>query len=124
MRAVFQKGLTVLMALFFVSTVGWEGGSSLAVQPLPSSAPICQCCNADGSNCATPACCARPSNSGAPAAPVAPRCAFGGERYVIVTAGQTLLPLEALAVKQPPVRPSPIQVGAIPIFQRDCSYLI
>src|SRR5262249_15251217 len=124
MSAVFQKGLTVLMALLFASAVGWQSGSLLAVQPSPSSPPVCQCCNADGSNCATPTCCARPSNSRAPAAPVAPRGASGGERHAIVAGGEPLLAFQGLVIEQLRVRPYPIKAGAIPIFQRDCSLLI
>src|SRR5215467_7618256 len=117
MRAVFQKGLTVLMALLFASAVGWQSGSLLAVQASPSSEPSCQCCNADGSNCATPTCCAKPSNNRAPAAPVAPRCGFGGERQALVAGGEPLLAFQGLSVEQVPVRPYSVQAGAIPIFQ-------
>src|SRR5262245_661018 len=116
MRAVFKRGLTVLMALLFASAVGWQSDSLVAAQVSPSSRLSCQCCNADGSNCATPTCCARPSNSRAPAAPVAPRCASGSERYAIVAAEEPLLAFQALVIDQRPLRSSAIQVGAIPIF--------
>ena len=124
MHSTFQKSLSVLLALFFSIIAGWQNGSSLASQTAQASPPPCHCCNPDRSNCATPACCARPADNRSPVTPVAPRCASGQEWHVIAPPALTLLTLQSRTVLGAPVRPSAIQVEAVPIFTRHCSFLI
>src|SRR5437868_9378294 len=98
MRDVFQKSLSVMLALFFSLMAGWQDGSSLASQTSRASPPTCHCCKADRTNCATPACCARPSDDRAPVTPVAPRCAAGHEWHALAPPVLALLMLHAPTV--------------------------
>src|SRR6266404_5516803 len=105
MRSIFHKSLSVLLALFFSAIVGWRGGSSLASQTPEAAPPSCHCCNADRSNCATRACCARPADNRAPVTPAAPRCVAGHEWHVLVPPALTLLTLHTPTAHCPPFRP-------------------
>src|SRR4051812_9615998 len=123
MRAVFQKGLSLLLALFFSTVAGWRSGRSLASPSSPDSPPACHCCNANRSKCATPACCARPADDQSPVTPAAPRCASGQEWQALAPCAIALLTPQATSVHLT-VRPLPIQAGSVPIFQRNCSFLL
>ena len=124
MRAALNKSLSVLLGLFLVVITAWQGGSAVASQDSRGSAPTCHCCNSDRTNCATPACCARPSDSRAPVTPAAPRCASGHEWHAIASPSLSVSTLGRLTLRDCPVAPPPVQAGAVPIFQRDCSFLL
>src|SRR5947209_7929314 len=124
MSAVFQKTLSATLALFFAIMAGWQGASSLASPAFTTSPPPCHCCSADRSSCATPACCARPSDDRAPVTPTAPRFASGQEWHVIAPPALTLLTLHAPTLHRLFICRSPVQPGAVPIFQWGCSYLL
>src|SRR5437870_1862667 len=118
MRAVLQKSLSALLVLLLCVMTGWHGAPAVASHDSSISASICKCCDSHRGKCPTPACCARPSDSPAPAAPAAPRSPSGHEWYALPAAPITLLTspptLPALTTA-----PAAIQAGAVPIFQRD-----
>jgi hypothetical protein len=120
MRAVFQKALSTLLALLFFMMAGWQNALALA----NPAAPACSCCNADRSGCATPACCARPSDNREPVTPAAPRCAAGHELNVIATTALTLFTISPFTLYTFSADSAPSRAGAVPIFQRNCSFLI
>jgi hypothetical protein len=124
MRVALNKGLSVLLGLLLALILGWQSGSAVASQDSPLAAPTCHCCNADRSNCATPACCARPADGRAPATPVVPRCASGSQWHAIAPPSLPLLTLARSTLPSVPLAPPPVQAEAVPIFQRDCSFLL
>src|SRR5882757_6485695 len=82
-------------------------------------------CCCDSKNCSMPACCAKPAQNQVPFAPASPPPASQNE----------LQALAASVVSSPVLPPrsteelfthvaSSFSVRAIPLFQRDCSYLI
>src|SRR5437879_1236072 len=93
MRATLQKSLSALLVLLLCIMTGWHGGSAEASQDSSSSASVCKCCDTHRGNCPTPACCARPGDSRAPAAPAAPRSASGNEWHALPLSPITLLTL-------------------------------
>src|SRR6266704_2149194 len=124
MRPAFQKSLSVLLALFFSIMAGWQGASSLANPAAADSPPSCHCCNSDRSNCATPVCCSRPADSRAPVTPAAPRLALAHDSQLIAAPSLCVFTLPRSTAQAPTTAFSSLQVGAVPIFQRDCSFLL
>jgi len=124
MLAVLRNIFSVLLALLLCIMTGWHGGSA-AASPLPyDPPPACHCCNADGSNCATPACCARPADNGAPATPAIPRGTSGNEWHAVLQAAVRFVTLSSTPLHDLSQAHPAIQVGAVPIYQRNCSFLI
>jgi hypothetical protein len=124
MAVALRKALSVLLVVMLCIMTVWQAGSAVADKIPTASTPICKCCDYDPAKCATPACCARPSDSGAPAAPVVPRCASGNEWQAVPIAPLTVSTRPRCTVHELPVPLPSILVGAVPIFQRDCSFLI
>ena len=124
MLAMLQKSLSALLVFLLCIMTGWHGGSAVASQDSSSSASVCKCCDSHRGNCPTPACCVRPTDSRAPAAPATPRSASGNEWHAIPPTSATLLTLSRSTLDPLTTAPPPLHAGAVPIFQRDCSYLI
>jgi len=104
---------------------GWQSRSSFAASFASASASACACCHAERGNCSTPACCTEPSDDRVPVIPVAPRTASGYEAHVIVPTALAFFtlprsPLHTLSIDTS----SFLSLRAVPIFDRDCSYLI
>src|SRR5438270_13048719 len=111
MRAAFQKSLSLLVVLFLTIMAGWHNGLSLTRQDSPVSRASCRCCNADGSNCATPACCARQENRHTPVTPAAPRPASGYDSHPITSPSLALFTLPLSTLHALPITPPPVQAG-------------
>lgn len=123
MSQVLQKASSALLALLLTVATGWPG-LSLA-ESRTASKPVCKCCDYDPANCATPACCARPAdNSRAPVAPAAPCPTSGTERHAIAATPLAVAPHAPVALHEIPFAITPVHGGAVPIFQRNCSFLI
>jgi len=84
----------------------------------------CCCTGCDFKHCSTPACCAKPY---APAAPVAPALPSPSQNEWQALAA-SVVPLQPLPSSSsdelPPWVASPASLTAIPLFQRDCRYLL
>lgn len=123
MTVVLRKTFSALLVLVLCIMTGWQSGSAVAGQN-SGTTPTCKCCDYDPAKCVTPACCASPSDNGAPVTPAAPRSASGNEWQAIATALVILSTAPRSSVDELPLSLPSIQVGAVPIFQRDCTYLI
>ena len=125
MVRALQRVLSPLLALVLIAATGWQvvyltqPGGDAAV-----SKPACKCCAADPATCSTPSCCSRPADGRAPAAPAVPRCAFGNEWQAITSASLTIFTLLRPAPHDLFFRQPLCEAGAVPIFQRYCSFLI
>ena len=88
------------------------------------AAAVCACC-AKHANCGGMTCCARPADNQAPSAPILPPAKLANDF-------QSLAMPAVLAVIQPELTADKSAVAfsvtsygkALPIFQRDCCYLI
>jgi len=116
--------LTALLVLMLCVLTCLQSAHAIAGQNPSAATPTCKCCDYDPAKCATPACCARPSDNRAPVTPAVPRCVSGNEWQAITTAAPTVSTLPRCSVHELPVRLNPFLVGGVAIFQRDCSYLI
>ena len=126
MAKALQRTSSALLALVLAIATGWQGALLAdAGQTLPVSKPVCKCCDFDPAKCATPACCAWPTNNNrAPVTPAAPRPSSGTERPAVAAIALTLPTLPRFTLDDLPSVSPPVQAGAVPIFQRDCSFLI
>jgi hypothetical protein len=125
MAKALQKTSSALLALLLAIATGWQGAYLADAAPVPASKPVCKCCDYDPAKCATPACCVRPTNNNrAPVVPAVPRPASGTERHAVAVTLLTRSTLPRFTLHDLSFAPPPIQAGAVPIFQRDCSFLI
>jgi len=126
MAKALQRTSSALLALLLAIATAWQGALLAdAGQTVSVSKPVCKCCDFDPAKCATPACCAWPAdNSRAPVTPVTPRPASGTERQAIAVIPLAISTLPRFSVHELPFPSASIQAGAVPIFQRDCSFLI
>src|SRR6185295_1551327 len=116
----------VVLLLGFL--LAWQGAFASPARlgaTSQSAKRSCCCAGCDNKHCATPACCVKPSS---PSAPVAPASLPSTTQNEFQGLAATLVSLIALPSRSPnelPARaPSSVLVAAIPLFQRDCSYLI
>jgi len=85
----------------------------------------CHCCQSGPANCATPTCCTAPTNESRPVSPASEPSRAPLEAKALVGSATVVLNV-ALAASDKVFPPATflLPVRALPIFQRDCSYLI
>jgi len=115
---VFLLGLILASQCVFTISAG-------AAPNTPGAKTSCCCTGCDSKHCATPACCAKPADNRAPSVPVSPRSNTQKEVQALATGVASVLTLQAPpTVELSPTAFSFLRAAAVPIFQRDCSYLI
>src|SRR5881396_2072002 len=106
--------------------LAWHGVFTMSAGSAPNTrgaTPGCCCTGCDSTHCATPACCAKPADNRS--VPVFPRSNSQSEIQALATAVASVLTLQSPpTVEPPPTGFSFLRAEAVPIFQRDCSYLI
>jgi hypothetical protein len=120
-----MKTAVVLLLGFLLA---WQSVATVAAKAGPiagAAKSSCCCTGCDFKHCATPACCAKPADNPSPfaPAPVPPR---SSQEWQALAASVTiLLTLPLREADEPSAASSSfIWIPAVPIFQRDCSYLI
>lgn len=103
----------------------WQGVfTSFAKSSAPRTRPCC-CRGCDSDHCSTPACCAKPGGNRAPLSPAASSANGRTEWHAVATFAPTMVPAFAF---RPDIFPRPARacafVTAVPLFQRDCSYIL
>ncbi len=84
----------------------------------------CECCESGCANCPTPACCAKPALPSVLFAPASARSTAQNQWQVMaVSPAASVVPRPQVADFSPAASVF-IEVTGIPIFQRDCSYLL
>ncbi|HXC98212.1 MAG TPA: hypothetical protein VN048_02640 [Verrucomicrobiae bacterium] len=120
-----QKPLRIAIALLLGFIL--LAGSAIAVSPLPATTHTREagsCCS-DCKDCQTPACCARPDAPAAPVTPVPAPSSSQNELQALAMPGVSILTLPSLPAHELSSRfSSPASMTAVPLFQRDCCYLI
>ena len=116
------KTAVVLLMGFLL---GVQGMAPVGSTPVTASSATMSCCANGCSDCGSAVCCARPEGGRTPAVPV-PSPWKGEPRCQAVAAPSNLSLAEPLVAADRSPRParSSSRVGAIPIFERDCSFLI
>ena len=125
----FIKTGSALVAFVLLFGIGYQGFHVSAVQDQGGSVAVCKCCSdvtVATVNCATTSCCATPASEGQRPAPVSlPASRSQNERNILATTLTATLSFLPHATEQflSPTVFLP-QSRTVPIFQRDCSYLI
>ena len=122
MPTALPKALSALLSLLLCTALAWQDAALAAGGQ--ASFFCCPCCNLDRANCATPACCAKPSESRVPVTPAPLPANSGNEFHALVSSTFPLLKLPSSDPNESAFAPFPVTAGALPIFQRDCSLLI
>jgi hypothetical protein len=114
---IAKSALSLLLGLALVV----QGGVAVSVQ---AAAPAKSSCCCSGRSCATRACCAKPRQPSAPFAPASAPTSQN-EWQALAASGVLLLAVPSPSADQlsAPVS-SFLVVAAVPIFQRDCAYLL
>lgn len=128
MTALVQRFISVLLA-WMLSVAAATPGAAPASHDRASagsgSAPTCACCNSDPANCVTPSCCPSPDRQRCPEAPPSRPSSGSSELQGLaadLSAVWTLLRSVPNESSTPLISFLPLR--AVPIFQRDCSFLI
>ena len=118
--------MAVVLLLGFV--LAWQGvfaSSARIGATTKSTKKSCCCTGCDNKHCATPTCCVKPESPSAPVAPASLPSTTQNEFQALAATLVSLLALPSRAASELPARaPSSVSVTAIPLFQRDCSYLL
>jgi hypothetical protein len=89
------------------------------------SAKSCCCCTGcDSRHCSTPACCAKPADNHRPATPASLPVSQNEWLALVTTVSPWSTPPSLQADELHPYWPAAALVTAVPLFQRDCCYLI
>src|SRR5882724_4203116 len=117
--------MAVVLLLGFA--LAWQGVFTVAAEvdqnPRGTKSSCC-CTGCDSMRCATPACCARPSQPSPSSAPIPPSISQN-ELQALAASTALLLTLPSHPTDDLYTTVSSLlRVATVPIFQRDCSYLI
>ena len=118
--------MAVVVLLGFV--LAWQGvfaASATTGTNARVAKKSCCCTGCDNKHCATPACCVKRDAPSAPVAPASLPSTSQNEFHALAVAVVSLLPLLPRPANELPAHaPSSSSVTAIPLFQRDCCYLL
>ena len=127
LRVMILRPVKMAVVLLLGFVLAWQGAfpvSAKANQSVLGTQSSCCCPGCDPAHCATPECCARPSQPSPSTAPVAPYSPQQELQALAVSAALLLSlpsrPADVLCTTDS----SRLRVAAVPVFQRDCSYLI
>src|SRR6185369_3035573 len=118
--------MAVVLLVGFV--LAWQGVfASSARLGVTTEGAKKSCCRTgcDNKHCSTPACCVKPESPSAPVAPASLPSTIQNQFQALAATLVSLFTLSSRPASELPARaPSSVSVTAIPLFQRDCSYLV
>jgi len=119
-----RLGKTAIVFLLGI-VLGWQGLFAVpAGDHSATAARSASCCRTDCADC-PPKCCARPSQPTSPSTPAPARPASQNESQALALPPVARLALYAPSFTEPSFHvPGSVPVAAVPLFQRDCCYLI
>lgn len=121
------RRMKVAITLLLAFVVAWQAffTAVAAGGNAPAAGLGCCCTGCDFKHCSTPACCARPADDRTASAPASAPSRPSNEWQALIPSVIALLALPIHPVDEPLAVPSLLRwSAAVPIFQRDCSYLI
>jgi hypothetical protein len=117
LTVVFLVGLTLVAQGVFPAH---------AESAAPATKPSCCCTGCDSKSCSTPACCVRPTDKNpVPVTPAPVRSLSQNEWQTLAPPASVLFVISSRVIAELPLfSSSSSAVKAVPLFQRDCCYLI
>src|SRR5712675_901820 len=118
--------MAVVLLLGFV--LAWQGVFASPVRLGATTQSVkrsCCCTGCDNKHCATPACCAKRDTPTAPVTPASLPSTSLNELQALAASVVALIALPSRAADKLPARAAvSSSVTSIPLFRRDCSYLL
>jgi len=128
LHAMILRPVKMAVVLLLGFVLAWQGVFTVSAgvnQNARGTKSSCCCTGCDSTRCATPACCARPSQPPIPSSPARPSSASQNELQALAVSAALLLTLPSIPADDFFTTVSSLlRVATVPIFQRDCSYLI
>ncbi|HEX3721017.1 MAG TPA: hypothetical protein VH595_23965 [Verrucomicrobiae bacterium] len=126
MSARLSKAATALLAILVSVVTVWQSVFAVSTGAATSAAPVVRkCCGSKHCQCCGRACCAMPADNRAPVTPFAPPPTSQTEWQALAPSVISVFTLTAPSPNDlsDPTLP-PASMTALPIFQRDCCYLL
>jgi hypothetical protein len=120
------KFMTFVLTILVGMLISWQGMLAVpGAKAPPVSAKTCCCCAANHTSHLASACCAKRANNETPSTPATPPAHSQTDLQVLTAAIVTVVILPTPSTSPLPASAnfSP-SVTALPIFQRDCCYLL
>jgi len=117
--------VTMMLAILLGIAAIWQANMPLPAANASQMGPLsCKCCDSERSNCRA-LCCEKPGNSPAPSAPQSLPSTSLNQWSGLPASGSALWILPSFAANEQAL-PSLLLVaaGTVPIFQRNCSFLL
>jgi hypothetical protein len=126
MSTHLSKTVTLLLAFWIGMVMAGQGTFAVSAGVVAGSAPAkCQCRCGELGKCSMPACCSAPVDGRAPVTPAPPSSTSQNEWQALAASFLFLAALPPPAAQDSPVRTSlSASISVVPIFQRDCCYLL
>jgi hypothetical protein len=120
----FVKAPVVLLLGFILAGQGVFMASA-GNSPTVVSHAGCKCCKSGTMKCSMAVCCAGPARPSAPVGPAPLPASSQNEWHVLATSASSVLTPPSFSTDEfPSYSPSSAAATAVPLFQRNCSYLI
>lgn len=120
----FAKTILTVLLGFILALQSVPAVSASAAANTSRKQSSCCCTGCDSKHCSTPVCCAKPADDSRSPSP-APLSTSQNERQALAASVASALTLPLFLTDEFALRePSSVSMTAIPIFKRNCSYLI
>jgi hypothetical protein len=126
MSARLNKATTAFLAVLVSVVTVWQSVFAVSAGVATSTAPVARkCCGSKHCQCCGQACCAMPTDNRAPVTPAMPPTTSHNEWQALAPSVISVLPLTAPIPNDSSVPTFLLpSMTALPIFQRDCCYLL
>jgi hypothetical protein len=123
-----SRPIKMVVVLLVGFALAWQGvfatSARIGVATKDAKKSCCRT-GCDSKHCSTPACCVKPESPAAPVAPASLPSTTQNEFQALAATLVSLFTLSSRPASELPARDSSsVSVTAIPLFQRDCSYLV
>src|SRR5947209_13154634 len=122
---IIDRATRMLLVLTLLLGLSAQAGGNINGENAPAKPPVCKCCGPAPASCPSPGCCSAPESSQNPVNPSSLPSRASNEFRSVPPASIAVVIVTLLHNEPASSRPiSLLPERPIPLFQRDCSYLI